>query len=161
MWTEKNCIDPEQLSKIDFESEIDKDLSYREALDLAVSKFPTLWKAESISAATDKPKQIIFVQDLVDKIVAGKVKVTYRKSPKIGIYYVITNRFKQHADAAKVLIEFYQTDKINPYELSDEEAQLAGVESGGKIRELFQKWYGSPLPVLYRNWFRVKESVPN
>ncbi len=154
-WVEKNSIDPEQASKIDFHAEIGDDLSFQEAVELVQSKFPTLWRSAPVRMDSDKPKQIIFVKELVEKIVAGEVKVTYRKAPKIGTYYVIANRFKQHADASKILIEFYQTDKVNPYELTDEEAQLAGIETADKIRELFQRWYGSPLPTLYRNWFKV------
>ncbi|MHB8568061.1 MAG: hypothetical protein ACYC7D_08005 [Nitrososphaerales archaeon] len=156
-WTEKNCLDPEQLSKIDFDAEFGNDLSFHEAVDLALQKFPTMWKSDASSRNNGKPKQIIFVKDLVEKIIAGKVQVTYRKAPKIGTYYVIANRFKQTAEASRVLIEFYQTDKINAYELTDSEAQLAGVDNADTIRELFQKWYGSPIPILYRNWFKIKE----
>ncbi|MCL4518834.1 MAG: hypothetical protein M1587_06515, partial [Thaumarchaeota archaeon] len=88
----------------------------------------------------------------------GEVQVTYRKTPKVGTYYVIENRFKQKPDSSRVLIEFYQIDRVDPYKLTDEEARLAGVESAEKIRELFSKWYGTPIPALYRNWFRVKET---
>jgi len=156
---EKNCIDQSQLSKIDIEAEFDKDLSYNEAIELALHKFPTVWRTEISNSYGDKPKQIIFVKDLVGKIISGNVQVTYRKSPKMGTYYVIENRFKQKPESSKILIEFYQTDKIDPYKLNDEEAQLAGVDSADKIRELFAKWYGSPIPGLYRNWFRVKETA--
>ena len=156
-WAEKNCVDRAQLDTIDVESEFGKDLSFNEAVEIALHKFPTMWRSDSLEKYGEKPKQIIFVKDLVEKIIAGKIQVTYRKSPKIGTYYVIENRFKQNSSSSRVLIEFYQTDKVDAYELSDEEAQLAGVESAEKIRELFQKWYGSPIPPLYRNWFKVKE----
>jgi hypothetical protein len=153
----KNCNDPSQLSKIDIEAEFDANLSYNEAIELALRKFPTVWRSEAFGDLPDKPKQIIFVKELIDKIISGGVQVTYRKAPKVGTYYVINNRFKQRPESSKILIEFYQTDKVDPYKLSDEEAQLAGVETGDEIRELFQRWYGSPIPGLYRNWFKVKE----
>lgn len=156
-WMERNSVDPDRLNEIDIEAEFGKDLSYNEAVELAVHRFPAMWRADFLREYEQRPKQIIFVHDLINRIITGKVQVTYRKSPKIGTYYIIENRFKQKADSSKILIEFYQTDKINPYKLSDEEAQLAGVDSADKIRELFGKWYGTPIPFLYRNWFKVKD----
>lgn len=154
---ERNAIDPDSLSEIDVEAEFGKDLSYNEAIELAIHKFPTMWREEYLKEYGVKPKQIIFVKDLIDKIIRGRVHVTYRKSPKVGTYYIIENRFRQRAESAKLFIEFYRTDRVDAYELSDEEAQLAGVESADKIRSLFENWYGSPIPPLYRNWFKVKE----
>ncbi len=87
-----------------------------------------------------------------------QVQVTYRKSQKVGLYYVIDNRFKQKPETAKLLIEFYRTDRINPYELTDNEARLAGIETAAEIRSLFEKWYGKPIPGLFRNWFRVLDN---
>ncbi|MDG6994810.1 MAG: hypothetical protein JRN52_02710 [Nitrososphaerota archaeon] len=156
-WMQDNCLNEDDLDGIDIEAEFGKDLSYSEAIELALHKFPSMWREDSVERYENKPKQIIFVKDLVQKIIAGQVQVTYRKTPKVGMYYVIENRFKQKSDTAKLLIEFYQTDRVDPYNLSDEEANLAGVENAEKIRELFVKWYGSPLPSLYRNWFKVKE----
>lgn len=118
-----------------------------------------MWSSGISGSFRDKPKQIVFVKDLVNKIISGQVQVTYRKAPKIGSYYVIENRFRQKSESSKILIEFYQTDRVDPYKLSDEEAQLAGIESADKIKELFGKWYGDPIPELYRNWFRVKETT--
>ncbi|MHB1908153.1 MAG: hypothetical protein ACYCQJ_04675 [Nitrososphaerales archaeon] len=158
-WMERNCLEKSLIEGIDIESEFAKDLTYNEAIELAIHKFPTLWKEDYMKEYESKPKQIIFVKELVQKIVLGEVQVTYRKTPKIGTYYVIENRFKQKAGSSKVLIEFYQTDKVDAYSLSDDEARLAGVENASKIRQLFEKWYGSPIPTLYRNWFRVKEAA--
>lgn len=152
-WLKENSISPENLDLIDIEAEFGSDLSLDEAIELAIQKFPGIWKVDNTRGS--KPKQIIFVKELVDKISDGKVRVTYRKSPKVGLYYVIQNRFKQKPESAKLLIEFYQTDRVNPYDLTDEEAQLAGIDSANEIRSLFEKWYGSPIPGLYRNWFRV------
>jgi len=157
-WVRKNSLDSLGLEDIDIGAEFGKDLSYNEAIELALQKFPTFWKSESIHRFENKPKQIIFVKELIQKIETGKIQVTYRKSPKVGIYYVIENRFRQKSESAKLLIEFYRTDRVSPYELSDEEAQLAGIENASEIRSLFEKWYGSPIPTLYRNWFRLREN---
>ncbi len=157
-WMHRNCVSEDQIAKIDLDAEFGKDLSFNEAVEIALHKFPTLWRPEYLQQYENKPKQIIFIKDLVDKIVDGRVQVTYRKSPKIGTYYVIENRFRQKAESSRLLIEFYRTDRVDAYQLSDEEAQLAGVETAAQIRQLFEKWYGSPIPELYRNWFKIKEA---
>jgi hypothetical protein len=157
-WLRENCLSPENLDFIDVEAEFGTDLSFDEAVQLAVQKFPGIWKIDPESLRNSKPKQIIFVRELVDKISSGRIQVTYRKSPKVGMYYVIENRFRQKSDSAKLLIEFYRTDRVNAYELTDEEARLAGIDTAEEIRSLFEKWYGSPIPGLYRNWFRVLDN---
>jgi len=156
-WLRENSLSPENLDLIDIEAEFGTDLTFDEAVQLALQRFPGIWKVLP-STRDSKPKQIIFVKDLVEKIADGKIQVTYRKSPKVGTYYVMANRFRQKADSAKLLIEFYRTDRVNAYELTDDEARLAGIESASEIRSLFEKWYGSPIPGLYRNWFRVLEN---
>ena len=158
VWMNENSLDPDNLDEIDIEAEFGTDLTYNEAIELALQKFPTFWKTESMIKTENKPKQIIFVKELVQKISEGKISVTYRKSPKTGMYYVIENRFRQKADSARLLIEFYRTDRVNPYELTDEEAQLAGIERADAIRSLFEKWYGKPIPTMYRNWFKVRDT---
>jgi hypothetical protein len=156
-WMSENCMNRDFLDGMDIEAEFGKDLSYNEAIELALHKFPTLWRNDSVERYENKPKQIIFVKELVNRIVDGRVQVTYRKTPKAGIYYIIENRFRQKSDSARVLIEVYRTDRVDAYRLTDEEARLAGVDDAAKIRSLFEKWYGSPIPTMYRNWFRVKE----
>jgi hypothetical protein len=122
-WMEKNCFNVDRLNEIDIEAEFGKDLSYNEAVELALHKFPSFWKADYMREYEQRPKQIIFVKDLVRKISEGTIQVTYRKTPKIGTYYVIENRFKQRVDSSKLLIEFYQTDRVDPYKLTDDEAR--------------------------------------
>ncbi len=154
---DKNCLEKDQLASIDIEGEFGKDLSYNEAVETALHKFPTLWRSDTVKDFENRPKQIIFIKNLSEKIVEGEIQVTYRKSPKIGTYYVIENRFKQKPDSSRLLIEFYQTEKVDPYNLSDDEARLAGVPSAIEIRNMFEKWYGTPIPTLYRNWFHIKD----
>ncbi|MDG6999309.1 MAG: hypothetical protein JRN15_09365, partial [Nitrososphaerota archaeon] len=120
-WMRENCLNPDDLIGIDVEAEFGSDLSYGEAIELALHKFPSMWREDSVESYENKPKQIIFVRDLVQKIIAGDVQVTYRKTPKVGTYYVIENRFKQKSATSRLLIEFYQTDRVDPYKLTDEE----------------------------------------
>jgi hypothetical protein len=150
-------MDVSLLDGLDVEAEFGKDLSYNEAIEVALHKFPTLWCTDSVERYENKPKQIIFVKELVQRIIDGRVQVTYRRTPKTGTYYIIENRFRQKSDSARVLIDVYQTDRVDAYGLTDEEARLAGADDATKIRSMFEKWYGSPIPPLYRNWFRVKE----
>lgn len=98
------------------------------------------------------------MKDLVQKILDGKVQVTHRTSPKVGTYYVLDNRFKQKSDSSRLLIEFYGTDRVNACDLTDEEAQLAGIGAADDIRSLFEKWYGKPIPMFYRNWFKFRSN---
>jgi len=144
------------MNNIDIESEFGKDLSYNEAIETALHKFPTFWRSETMRDFENRPKQIIFIKNLANRISDGKIRVTYRKSPKLGTYYVIENRFRQNTDSARLLIDFYQAEKVDPYKLTDDEARLAGVETAQEIRSMFEKWYGIPIPALYRNWFKVK-----
>jgi|SRR5579872_3919035 len=156
-WLRENSLSPENLDLIDVEVEFGTELTFDEAIQLAMQRFSGIWKVAAVSRDS-KPRQIIFVKDLVDKIADGKIQVTCRKSPKVGTYYVMDNRFRKKSDSAKLLIEFYRTDRVNPYKLTDDEARLAGIQTADEIRSLFQKWYGSPIPGLYRNWFRVHEN---
>jgi hypothetical protein len=71
---------------------------------------------------------------------------------------MLDNRFTQKSGSSRLLIEFYGTDRVSAYNLTDEEAQLAGVDSADNIRGLFEKWYGKPIPMLYRNWFKVRSN---
>ena len=157
-WMRDNAVDTDSVSRIDIDGEFGNDLSFNEAVALALQKFPSLWKPEATNTKEAKPKQIVFVKELVEKIADGKVQVTYRTTAKVGTYYVLANRFKQKSESSKLLIEFYRTDRVNAYELTDEEAQLAGIDTADDIRKLFEKWYGMPIPILYRNWFRVCSS---
>src|SRR5690242_2889325 len=111
-WIKQNSISKSASGDLDIEAEFGKDLSYNEAIELALQKFPTIWKSDSIQKYENKPKQIIFVRELIQKIENGEIQVTYRKSPKVGVYYVIENRFRQKSESSRILIEFYRTDRV-------------------------------------------------
>lgn len=40
-------------------------------------------------------KRITFTRELVEKILDGKVRCTYRKTPKLGKFLVLDSRFKR------------------------------------------------------------------
>lgn len=157
-WVKESLADPDQFNKIDWATEIGSDLTYSEAIEMALYRFPTLWKSDALSEQTKRVKQIVFIKPLVERIGMGEIQVTYRKTPKFGIYYVVSNRFKPRTSDCPI-IDFYKTEKVNPYDLSDEEARLAGIDTAREIVNLFEKWYGKPAPALFRNWFMVREAA--
>lgn len=157
-WVKANIADPDQYDKIDWATEIGNDLTCSEMIEMALYKFPVLWKREALPEHTRRIKRIIFIKSLMDKIQQGEIQATYRKTPKFGVYYVVDNRFRTK-DGKWPIIEFYKTEKVNPYELTNDQAKLAGINKATEIIELFEKWYGKPTPELFRNWFVVKEST--
>jgi hypothetical protein len=156
-WMERNSVDKDRLNEIDIDAELRSDLSYSEAVELAIHKFPAMWREDFLRDYEQMPKQIIFVHDLVDRIIEVTCKLPIEKVRRCGHTILLKIDSSRNPIHQEFLIEFYQTDKVDPYKLSDEEAQLAGVESAQKIRELFEKWYGNRIPTLYRNWFKVKD----
>ncbi|GBC75254.1 hypothetical protein HRbin06_00570 [archaeon HR06] len=147
-WIKKNISDYELLSKIDFRSEYDPKLTFNENITLLKEKYPGIWKGEE-----ERIKRIVFLDFIIQKILNFEVKVTYRKTPKYGLYYVVNNRFK---GKPVCLIEFYHTEAVDPYKLTDDDAKLAGIDTAEEIIKLFKKWYKEPLPTMWRNWFRLK-----
>ncbi|MEM2430304.1 MAG: hypothetical protein QW779_07235 [Nitrososphaerales archaeon] len=151
-WVERNISNPKYLTICDWQAEFGNDLTFNEAINMALSKYPTIWKENVIQNHYQKIKQIVFIKPLIEKILNNEVQVSYRKTPKIGYYYVIDNRFKPCEP--KIILEFYKYEKVNPYKLTDD-AKLAGIDNADEIRNLFRKWYGDPIPMLFRNWFKV------
>lgn len=154
-WVERNISDPKYLEIYDWDSEFGDDLTFNEAINMALHKYPTIWKENVIQNHYQKIKQIVFIKPLIEKILNNEVQVTYRKTLKIGYYYVIDNRFKPKEP--KIFLEFYKCEQVDPYKLTDEDAKLAGIDTADEIRNLFRKWYGEPIPMLFRNWFKVVE----
>lgn len=102
-------------------------------------------------------KRIVFTKNLVQGILAMKIRCTYRRSPKLGTFLVFDSRFKP-VDEACCKIHCYRSEEVDPKALTDKEARLAGVNSSEKLRELFVGWYGSIPSVMYRNWFRLLDT---
>ena len=102
----------------------------------------------------ERTKRIVFTETLIQQILQGKAEVTYRKFRLNGLYHLASTRFKSKDENAPV-IYVYKNEEIDPYSLTDADAKLAGVESAEEIRQLFETWYGKPIPPLHRNWFRL------
>lgn len=149
-WILGNLVDPDNLDCLD-PQELDSDLTYEESLELLRKRYPTFWLPRQSSG---RIKQIVFTKDLVEKIRNGEVQVTYRTTRKSGVYYVVDNRFKKKRDTS-LFINVERSETINPITLTNEDAQLAGVDTSEEIKELFEKWYGQPIPTLHRNWFTI------
>jgi hypothetical protein len=106
------------------------------------------------SHPADRVRKIVFVKRLIEKLQKGEITVTYRTSPKSGRYRPSTSRFKS-GEVSELIIEFYKSEIVNPYDLRDEDAQKAGIETANELRTLLSGWYGDPIPKIFRNWFRI------
>jgi len=100
-------------------------------------------------------KRIFFIRSLVERLRSPEPpRVSYRKTRKQGRYRVFSGgRF--HPKDEGIIIEFYKTEEVDPRELTDEDARLAGIETAKELLGLFQKWYRGIPEKMYRNWFRV------
>jgi hypothetical protein len=47
-WMSESCVEDPLLDGVDIVAEFRKDLSSNEAIEVALHKFPTLWRSESI-----------------------------------------------------------------------------------------------------------------
>ncbi|MDG6999255.1 MAG: hypothetical protein JRN15_09090 [Nitrososphaerota archaeon] len=61
----ENALNVNSISRIGIEAEFGKDLTYDEAAGLVLQKFSSLWKADFRNKEADRPKQIIFVKELI------------------------------------------------------------------------------------------------
>ncbi|MEM1995129.1 MAG: hypothetical protein QXW32_06665 [Nitrososphaerales archaeon] len=150
-WIKENLCEPDDYDKIDWEALVDRSLSFEEAADEIRRLLPSIWLDKE--QGEKKIKKIVFIKPLIEKIKNGEVQATYRNKPKTGLHYVVSNRFKD--EEPKIFIEFYRSEEVDVNKLTDEEAQLAGVETAKKLKALLAKWYGKDAKI-YRNWFRVR-----
>ncbi len=157
----QDSVQPDVCDKIDWDSEIDPTLSRNENINLLLEKFPEAFESAAIDSYYNRVKQIVFIPLLVEKILADKVHCTYRTTPKHGFYYVMHSRFiKAHLKTPRCVIEVEKTEQVNPYDLTEQDAAYAGLTLK-EILDWFRKWYGEPLPLMWRNWFKVKETMPS
>lgn len=131
--------------------EIDKTLSYSEAIDHTTSKHPE-WFRNQESVA--RVKQVVFIKSLIPLLITGEIRCTYRNRRLFGSYYIVTNRFKR--DEPSLVIEVTDNELIKPNKLKDEDARLAGVGSAKELRRLLKNWYGNNQ-IIFRNWLTVKQ----
>ena len=151
-WIKDNLSEPDVFDKIDWDVLVDRSLSFEEAVDEIRSLLPSIWVTTEDSGM--RIKKIVFIKPLIEKIKLSEVQVTYRNKPKTGVYYVVSNRFRE--EKPEIFIEFYKNEVVDVDKLSDKEAQLAGVDTAEDLRASSpRKWYGKDARI-YRNWFRVK-----
>ncbi|MEM3734849.1 MAG: ASCH domain-containing protein [Nitrososphaerales archaeon] len=151
-WLKENLCEPDIYDKIDWDALVDRSLSFEEAADEVRRLLPSIWiDAEQ---GEKKIKKIVFIKPLIEKIRRGEIQVTYRNRMLSGIYYIASNRFKE--EKPKIFIEIYRSEEVDVNKLTDEEAQLAGIETAEELRSLLAKWYGGDAKI-YRNWFKVKQ----
>lgn len=104
-------------------------------------------------------KRIFFIKPLIEKLRSQTPpKVSYRNARKHGIYKVYSGgRF--HPKDEGITVEFYKSEEVDPCNLTDHDAQLAGIPTAEKLLKLFRRWYGDVPTKMYRNWLRVVEDA--
>ena len=132
--------------------EIDKTLSYSEAIDHITSKHPEWFRNQESIA---RVKQVVFIKSLIPLLITGENRCTYRNRRLFDSYYIVTNRFKLYEPS--LLIEVTHNELIKPNKLKDEDARLAGIGSAKELRRLMKHWYGKNYPIIFRNWLTVKQ----
>jgi len=130
--------------------EIDRTLSYAEAIDEITSKHPEWFHNKERIA---KVKQIVFIKSLIPGLITSEIRCTYRNRRLFGSYYVVTSRFKR--DEPSLVIEVTNNEYVKTSSLTDKEARLAGIDSSKKLRKLLHKWYDKDP--IFRNWLTVKK----
>ncbi|MEM2760774.1 MAG: hypothetical protein QXU32_09370 [Nitrososphaerales archaeon] len=130
--------------------EVDKTLTYSEAIDHITSKHPE-WFANKHRIVM--AKQIVFLKNLIPLLITGEIRCTYRNRRLYGTYYVITNRFKREPS---LVIEVISHELVNVDELTDGDTRLAGIASATELINLLKKWYGGNK-MIFRNWLSVKQ----
>lgn len=149
-WINKNLLDSDHYERISWQDEIDQDLTLDENKKLVRKLYPTLFDDHR----DQKIKKLVIVEHLIPKLKRGEVKCTYRRNRLSGLYYVVKDRFS--SPAPLLFIEALDVEKVDPHSLSNQDAQVAGIMSAKELLTLLEKWYGTSLPTIYRNWFTVK-----
>jgi len=151
-WWKSNILSydfggPDEGAALD---EIDRTLSYTEAIDEITSKHHEWFKDQE---KITKVKQIVFIKSLIPSLITSEIRCTYRNRRLFGSYYVVTSRFKR--SEPYLVIEVTNNELVKTSRLTDEEARLAGIDSSKELRKLLHKWYDKD-PV-FRNWLTVKQ----
>ncbi len=151
-WWKSNVLSyglggPDEGAALD---EIDRTLSYTEAIDEITSKHPEWFKNQE---KITKVKQIVFIKSLIPSLITSEIRCTYRNRRLFGSYYVVTSRFKRIEPY--LLIEVTSNELVKTSNLTDEEARLAGIDSSKELRKLLHKWYNRDP--IFRNWLEVKQ----
>ncbi len=150
-WWKSNVLSyelvPDEGAALD---EIDRTLSYTEAIDEITSKHPEWFKEQE---KITKVKQIVFIKSLIPSLITSEIRCTYRNKRLFGSYYAVTSRFKR--GEPYLLIEVTSNELVKTSDLTDEEARLAGIDSSKELRKLLHKWYNRDP--IFRNWLTVKQ----
>ncbi len=151
-WWKSNILSyelggPDEGAALD---EIDRTLSYTEAIDEITSKHPEWFKNQG---KITKVKQIIFIKSLIPSLITSEIRCTYRNRRLFGSYYVVTSRFKR--TEPYLVIEVTGNELVKTNNLTDEEARLAGIDSSKVLRKLLRKWYDKDP--IFTNWLTVKQ----
>ncbi len=151
-WWKSNVLSyesgvPDEGAALD---EIDRTLSYTEAIDEIISKHPEWFKDQE---KITKVKQIVFIKSLIPCLIASEIRCTYRNRRLFGSYYVVTSRFER--SEPYLVIEVTSNELVKANSLTDDDARLAGIDSSKELRRLLHEWYNRDP--IFRNWLTIKQ----
>ena len=132
--------------------EFDPSLSTAELMDEAERKLGLLMKKDEAV----KVRKLVVISALIPKIPLGEKWATYRNRPlALGPYVVVCSRWgcRHNPPCPRVFVEVDRVEFFNLSEMTDRDAQYAGVDGAEELKRMLVKWYG-PNPRIYRNWFK-------
>jgi len=102
-------------------------------------------------------KRIFFIQPLVEKLRSEHPpKVTFRTRRHHGTFAVYSGgRF--HPRAEDIVIKVWSSGLISTADLTDQDAQDAGLANLEELFGLFRRWYGDVPAKMFRNEFVIIE----
>lgn len=102
-------------------------------------------------------KRIFFIKPLIEKLRSDNPPtVTFRTRRKQGLYMAHSGgRF--HAKPENIIIKVWCSSIIDTKDLTDQDAQEAGIDSVQELFKLFRKWYSKVPAEMYKNRFVIVE----
>jgi hypothetical protein len=102
-------------------------------------------------------RRIFFIKPIIEKMRSSDPPfITFRKQRKAGVYMVCSGgRF--HPKEESIIINVWRSMVVATDELTDQDAEDAGLSGLEELFGFLRKWYGDVPSKMYKNWFVVVE----
>ena len=102
-------------------------------------------------------KRIFFTKPLVEKIINGEARVTFRTRRHFGEYEVCVGNWRKPSTVKTtgIVINVYESELVYVPNITDADVQEAGIPNKTVFLELMVKFYGKIPVTLWRNRFHV------
>ena len=100
-------------------------------------------------------KRIFFIKPLIEKLRGeNPPRVTFRTQRKEGLYMACSGgRF--HPKPENIILKVWSSKIVSTKDLTDQDAQEAGIHSLEELFRLFKRWYSEVPPRMFRNCFVI------